>query len=200
MKIDLHVHTKERSGCGKATEHEQIAAAMEAGLGGLVFTDHVRLLPPDRLSDLNETYAPFRVFGGVELDVSGEHLVVLGIQEDRLTTEAWTYPDLHAYVREHDGFLFLAHPYRYHTHIDVDIEARPPDAIEVRSCSTPVSAYLRIRELAARLGVPPLCNSDAHITTFIGRYYNILGEAPTDDRSLVNALRKGFDIFPAETP
>ncbi len=200
MKIDLHVHCRERSACGKATEHEQIAAAMAAGLDALVFTDHIRLIPPERLQALNETYAPFRIFGGTELDVNGEHLVVLGIQDERLVTEEWSYADLHAYVREQGGFLFLAHPYRYRTHIAVDVDTLPPDAIEVRSCSTPLPAYSRIRELVARLGVHPLCNSDAHITDFIGRYYNLLRDAPMDDHALVTSLRNGFDIFPSATP
>lgn len=200
MKIDLHVHTKERSACGKATENEQIAAAMAAGLDALAFTDHNLLLPPDRLLELNAIYAPFRIFGGVELDVEGEHLVVLGIQDERLVADTWPYADLHAFVREHHGFLFLAHPFRYHPHIGVDIEALPPDAIEVRSCSTPLAHHARIRELAVRLGVPPLCNSDAHIADIIGRYYNILGDAPADDRSLVESLRRGFERVPDEIP
>jgi histidinol phosphatase-like PHP family hydrolase len=65
MKIDLHVHCQERSACGKATEEAQVQAAIAAGLDAIVFTDHHRLMPLERLECLNQQYAPFRVFGGI---------------------------------------------------------------------------------------------------------------------------------------
>lgn len=54
MKIDLHVHSSERSACGQAGEEEQIEAAMAAGLNALVFTDHGKS-PARRLSAANQT-------------------------------------------------------------------------------------------------------------------------------------------------
>ena len=35
MKVDLHVHTKERSPCGRSSAVEQIQAAVSAGLGAI---------------------------------------------------------------------------------------------------------------------------------------------------------------------
>jgi len=46
MKIDLHVHTTERSLCADSSEQEQILTAIERGLDAIVITDHGRLVPP----------------------------------------------------------------------------------------------------------------------------------------------------------
>lgn len=200
MKIDLHVHCKERSRCGKSSESEQAAAAAAAGLDAFVFTDHSRLTPADNLVRLNDIFAPLRIFGGIELNVEGEDWIVIGLQDEKLMTEKWTYPTLHQYVREREGFIFLAHPYRYHVDISPDIVQFRPDAIELRSCNTPIVAYDQIRDLLAELKIPPVCNSDAHITHILGPYYNIVEDDPVDDRALVLALRKGFSIFPSEPP
>ncbi len=52
LRIDLHVHTQERSGCGKSPELAMIEAAIAAGLDAVVLTDHDRLAPPERLAEL----------------------------------------------------------------------------------------------------------------------------------------------------
>ena len=44
MKIDLHVHSSERSACGKALEDDQVRAAMAAGTLG----DHIARRYPER--------------------------------------------------------------------------------------------------------------------------------------------------------
>ncbi len=112
MKIDLHVHSKERSVCGRASEEEQIRAAIDAGLDAIVFTDHHRLISAERLQQLNEKYAPFRIFGGIEITLDGEDVLILGVQDPALESMNWSYPSLHAFVRARGGFIALAHPFR----------------------------------------------------------------------------------------
>jgi hypothetical protein len=84
MKIDLHVHTRERSPCACSSTDEMILAAVDRGLDGLVITDHDRLVPTEDLAYLNAKYAPFRVFGGIEVTTRGEHVLVLGVQDEAL--------------------------------------------------------------------------------------------------------------------
>ena len=67
MNIDLHVHASERSKCARSSEQELIREGIRIGLDALVFTDHNRLVPPERLVELNEEFAPFRIFGGIEM-------------------------------------------------------------------------------------------------------------------------------------
>ena len=105
VKIDLHVHTKERSFCGRSTEEEQIRAAIDAGLDAIAFSDHDRLAPHARLQELNEKYAPFRIFGGIEISVNREHILVLGVHEYTLETHRWSYPELHGFIQKHEGYI-----------------------------------------------------------------------------------------------
>ncbi len=192
MKIDLHVHCSERSACAKSKEEEQIQAAIACGLDAMVFTDHGRLVSPAHLNTLNQRYAPFRIFGGVEITVTEqEDLLVLGIHDPLLEARTWDYPTLHAFVRERGGWIALAHPFRYHPEIAIDIVHYPPDALE--GCSTNVAPPNRPRivETAERLNLPVVCNSDAHITPSLGVAYNCLDEAPEDEAHLLRLLRAG---------
>ena len=192
VKIDLHVHSKERSVCGRASEEEQIRAAIDSGLDAIAFTDHHRLISSERLQQLNEKYAPFRIFGGVEITTAdGEDVLVLGVQDPALEGVSWSYPALHAFVRARGGFIALAHPFRWHPDLTLEFERFAPDAIEVRSVNTPPDAEGRIRDIAARLGIPVLCNSDAHNTGPLGMYFNALERPPADEQDLLALLRSG---------
>ncbi len=199
MKIDLHVHTKERSACGRSSEVEQVRAAIDADLDAIAFTDHGRLAPVKRLAKLNETYAPFRIFNGIEVDINDEHVLVIGIHDKKLEKVDWHYPELHAFVRERGGLLAVAHPFRYHPELRLDIEHFPPDAIEAYSTNTPLGVAGRILDLAARLGIPTVSNSDSHVTHTLGKHYNILERTPASISELIEIFRKGqFTTFRGE--
>jgi histidinol phosphatase-like PHP family hydrolase len=198
MKVDLHVHAKERSSCARAGEEEMIQAAISRGLDGLAFTDHYQLIPRRRVAELNARYAPFCVFAGIETriaplsgDQEGEDLLVLGLDDSSLETRRWTCPELHAFVRGRGGFMVLAHPFRFRDTINIDVEQYPPDAIELHSKNIRVEDETRIRALAERLGVRLLCNSDAHQAQDVGLYYNVLPRMVQDARELVTVLQNG---------
>lgn len=191
MKIDLHVHTKERSFCGNATEEEQIRAAIDAGLDAIVFSDHDRLAPHTRLQELNEQYAPFRIFGGIEMSISNEHILVLGVHDYTLETYRWSYPELHGFVRKHGGFIAIAHPFRFNPNVQLDLERFPPDAIEAYSNNISKQTETRLLNLAEQLGVPILSNSDGHHTGALGQHYNILERTPKDEQELIEILKAG---------
>jgi predicted metal-dependent phosphoesterase TrpH len=191
MKIDLHVHCKERSNCGKSWAEEQISAAIDCGLDAIVFTDHDRLMPERDLHAFNERYFPFRIFGGIEVTVGDEHVIVLGIDDPFIEANTWDYPDLHRFVRKRRGFTALAHPFRYRDTINIDLETFPTDAIEFASNNTPEAAGRRIRGIASGLDVPVLCNSDSHIQSTIGRHYNVVHRVPADEAELIQLLKSG---------
>lgn len=195
MKIDLHVHTRARSPCARSSTDEMIRAAVDRGLDGLVISDHDRLVPTEDLAYLNAKYAPFRIFGGIEITTHGEHVLVLGVQDEALENRWWAYPDLHTFVQGRGGFLALAHPFRFNPRqLEVDIERFPPDALEVHSHNTPRRAEARIRNVARRLNASLLSNSDAHHSSDIGSYYNVLDGEPDDIKALTRILKEGaFD-------
>jgi hypothetical protein len=190
MKIDLHVHSSERSDCGLSTDEEQIEAAIKAGLDAIAFTDHFKFIPLERQAELNNKYAPFRIFRGIEVTAGEEDFVILGVGDPELENTTWPYPALHMFVRKRKGYIIMAHPFRYHPELRPEIIALPPDAIEVRSVNTPVEAERRIREVAANLKLQMMWSSDAHITTALGSYFNIIDAAPATDKDLPAALKK----------
>jgi hypothetical protein len=191
MKADLHVHSREGSPCGQAGEEEMIRAAMAAGLDGLCFTDHHRLAPYERLEELRRRYAPFRVFGGVEVGVEGEDVLVYGCSDPDLELEGWTWPELWKLVRSYDAFAAVAHPFRFRPRILIDILTYPPDALEVHSLTIGPNAEERIRHIAGERGLLLLANSDAHRTEVVGTYYNDLDGNPANERELIELLRRG---------
>ncbi len=192
IKVDLHVHCKERSNCGKSWAEEQIVAAIDSGLDIIAFTDHDRLVPDEDLRTFNEKYAPFRILGGVEVSVEeDEHVLVLGINDPCMETRIWRYPELDRFVHERGGFTALAHPFRYRGTIDIDLERFPTDAMEISSNNAPEFVADRIRSIASHLGIPVLCNSDSHIYTTIGEYYNAVHHVPEDEAELIHVLKSG---------
>jgi hypothetical protein len=188
MKIDLHVHTSERSGCATVNEENQIRAAIHKGLDGIAITDHDLLVPRARLLALNEKFAPFKVFTGIEVSADDLHWVVIGIHDPVLESLNWHYPDLQAFVRSRGGFIFLAHPFRYKPTLQVDLDAFPSDGIEVESINTPSGRKDNIVALARRLGLVQIRNSDGHHVDGVGKFHNLLPRLARDDRELVAVL------------
>ena len=197
IKIDLHIHTSERSICSNSDEDAQIRAAIEAGFDAMVISDHDLLVPRPHLEKLNARYAPFTIFGGIEVSVwdselsSYEHFLVLGVHTTLLETHSWTYPELWEYVREQQGFLAVAHLFRFRPTSHLDLRQFPPDALEAASNNISSRLHRRIMPLAANLGIPVLSNSDAHHVQMIGPYYNELFDTPGSEKELIAMLRHG---------
>ncbi len=189
MKIDLHVHCSERSGCSRASENDLVQRAIATGLDAIAFTDHDRLVPAFHLAELNQRFAPFRIFGGIEITLPEEHILVFGIQDPLLESRSWNYTDLWHFVREKSGFMVLAHPFRFQPYIGAEIDLYPPDAIEIHSLNTAPRHELRIRTIAENLGLRLMSNSDAHTASSLGLYYTQFPGQPQDDRQLLESLR-----------
>jgi len=188
-KVDLHVHAAERSGCATAYEETQIRAAIAAGLHGMAFTDHHAMPASERLDELNQKYAPFRIYAGIEITANQEDWLVLGLRDRELArARRWEYDELVAYVHGKGGFIVLAHPFRYADSVQVPLNGNAPDAIEYRSNNTPVARETDIRNLAAEMNLVTLCNSDAHNPNVLGKFFNLFAELPQSDRELVDLL------------
>ena len=192
MKIDLHIHSKEYSLCGVSLIEEQIEAAIAAGLDAVAFSNHDRLVPRDQIDRLNQQYAPFKIFSGIEITVQGgEHILAIGLHDPALEGGKWEYSALHRYVRERGGFMVLNHPFRFNATIEIDYRRFPPDAIEAYSTNILHSLTPKIMRVAEEVSVPVVSNSDAHVTKDVGRHYNILAQTPTTDAELIYALKSG---------
>jgi histidinol phosphatase-like PHP family hydrolase len=192
MKIDLHVHARERSGCSRSGEEEIVCAAMRFGLDGLAFTDHQQLVPPNRLAELNRLYAPFRIFSGIEIHtIEEEDILVIGVGDPGLGDRDWSYAELHDFALARDGFIVLAHPFRFHDTIRVDIETRRPDAIEIASTNIDPSTEPRISRVIEILSSRSIYASDAHQADHVGLFYVDVKGTPRTDSELTRLLRGG---------
>ncbi|PIE35890.1 hypothetical protein CSA56_02260 [candidate division KSB3 bacterium] len=192
MKIDLHVHCREYSFCGRSSADEQVQAAMTAGLDALVFADHDHLFPEDHLQTLNKKYAPFKIFSGIEItEYTGEHILVLGVRDASLEFERWNYTDLYHFVQNWGGFLALNHPFRFTSEIEIEYERFLPHAVEAYSNNISPHLQPRILKLAQNIGVNVLSNSDSHHRDDIGRYYNELEKTPETEEELIELLKAG---------
>ncbi len=191
MKIDLHVHSSERSECAGATEEEMIKSAVAFGLDGLFFTDHQRHIPGERLLELNINHAPFKIFRGIEIHVSGQDVVVLGVESPELEEEGkWDYASLRAFVLERGGFMILAHPFRYRPVPD-EFFVNPPDAVEIRSKNIIPENESLITEAAGRMRRPLVCVSDAHTSEDVGLYHIEIPGASSSEEEVISFLRSG---------
>jgi predicted metal-dependent phosphoesterase TrpH len=195
MNVDLHTHASERSGCSGSTEEEMIRAAIGFGLDGLAFTDHARLVPKARLQELNRKFAPFRVFGGIEITVlEAEDILVYGVWDPVLERPGWQYPDLHSFARAHGGAVVVAHPLRYKDHVNLDLKQFKPDALEIHSINVGAGDEAKIRAIAAEAKCHVTCSSDAHWSGHTGMYHVRLQRAAESGEDLADLIRRGaFD-------
>jgi PHP family Zn ribbon phosphoesterase len=131
--------------------------------------------------------------------VDREDVVVLGLHDPELERDEWSYPALREYVGDRGGFIAVAHPFRYHEELLLDVQSAAPDGIECYSCSTPVEAQETILDISHELDIPVLSNSDAHRSELIGRWYNILSRDPSSEEELMEMLKAGeFECYAEE--
>ena len=193
MKIDLHTHTSQRSGCSSLGEETLIKCAIRAGLDGLAITDHGQLVPQKTLDRLNEKFHPFRIFSGIEISIDRyghQDLIVVGIHKPALASY-WTYDILLKWVRDNGGFIFWVHPFRYGNVFPREIKDNPPDAIEVYSTNIRPRLTGKIKSMAAMLGCPVIGASDAHFQEDLGYSFINLVKSVNTDAELVAELKEG---------
>ncbi|MDP2907243.1 MAG: PHP-associated domain-containing protein [Nanoarchaeota archaeon] len=196
MKIDLHVHASERSGCSSASEECQVRRAIELGLDALVFTDHGLFMPEERAKELNDKYAPFRIFRGIEIGILFRHgerdedFLVLGVYDPRLENRKWGYKDLYKLVDDNKGYIAILHPYRYRDEI-IDVGGCLPHAVELYSSKLEDGKREKRVELARKWNCHLIANSDSHETGTVGMYYNELFDTPKNEKELIKILKEG---------
>jgi hypothetical protein len=178
-----------------------VRSAIERGLDGLAFSDHHRLMPEDLRAELNGEFAPFRVYSGVEMNVApaDTHVLVFGVSDPALEYGDWRYDNLHTFVRDRGGYLVLAHPFRENTTIEIDMDAHPPDGIELFSPNIPPDACHRIRVLASRLRLAMFSHSDGHGISTTGGFFNTCNRMPDDNDDILRAL-KAREFTPSLDP
>ncbi len=109
MLIDLHTHTKPRSWDSFLTPDEMVDRAREAGLDAMVLAEHDWAWDEDDVRDLARRH-DFTVIRAMEINTEDGHILVFGLHEYRFGMHR--SHELASFVREVDGVMLAAHPYR----------------------------------------------------------------------------------------
>lgn len=195
-RIDLHVHTRGSDGWGSP---EAIAEnAVEAGLDGLVITDHHLTYTREGLEVAEACReAGLWVFHGCEYSAAEGHLLVYGVPVESL--RLGRYADMQKVidlVTEFGGVAVPAHPYfGYRAKLGDQVHRlRRVRALEVANGQRAVKEpganrrALRAANLGSRKGTG---GSDAHDPAYVGVCYTEFQGNIRSSWDLVKALKRG---------
>jgi hypothetical protein len=183
-RYDLQVHT-DASPCSSTSPERVVAAAVAAGLDGIVVTDHDTVANVAAVRD--HAPASLDVVSGAEVTTTQGHLLAVGVddappQGDPLDVVDW--------VHDHGGVAVLSHPFdtlRQSYTTDLRAIARAVDAVEgINSRCVLPQFNRRARSFAVANGLPTTGGSDAHFPREVGRAYT---EVAGDD--LLAAVGRG---------
>lgn len=194
MKVDLHLHTSDYSACADSTVDEQLQAAKDKGLDAVFITEHGILYPEKKLVKLRKKYRPLKIFQAIEVTVqdSGwEDFVILGVHDEEINGDKWTYSALYKFVRERNGLIIHAHPYRYSDSIGCNTKVNPPDLVEVLSSNIGKDKYKMRMDYIESIGAKAIINSDSHHTKNTGKYYSTLNDWYDSEEDIIAALKSG---------
>jgi len=210
MKVDLHSHTAEHSGCSDVPAVEMVRAARDRGLDGLVISDHhYHMTDADRRA-LEAAVPGIRLFRGVEIGLGGsggpgsvwEDIVVVS---DVPVPCGSNIPDgaighFADFVQRSGALTILAHPFRFHAGIAFDLDRFVPDAVELASLNTSSSNHDRIVSLARHNRMNLVAASDAHDTNGAAIFCIDVDDEVTNERELAGAIRRGAFTLAAHEP
>lgn len=172
MIIDLHVHTRNYSGCSNINAWDLIEQARHVGLDGLVLAEHGILWREEKLAPLRDEAAnhDLVILAGQEVTCVDagrrQDFLVFGMNESMGTSPS--PQELIERVHDQGGVVVAAHPFKpsrlgtgYHGAGD-DIYDLEIDAVELYHPDHNQAAREKVRAAADALGIPVTGGSDAH--------------------------------------
>ncbi|MBI4596694.1 MAG: hypothetical protein HY730_10040 [Candidatus Tectomicrobia bacterium] len=161
MRLDIHVHTSERSPCSFVPAREAINRAKESQLDGLILTDHNYTWRQDDLDKLREdSDRGLLILSGQEYDGCGQHFLVFGLP---IVSGIFLNPqDLVQAVHDQGGMIIVAHPFDPPIRWNLErIKEMGFDGIELYNACRTAPTQVQIQE-AGSLGLATLGGSDYH--------------------------------------
>lgn len=193
--IDLHVHTRRHSPCGRTDPDDLIKQGVRAGLDGLVITEHHYQWPQEELEPLIAAADEpgFLVLAGFEYASSQGDILVYGLSVEQSRSFPPALPPEEAVPRIHalGGACIAAHPTRAGMGFDERIFTLGVDGIEVQSINLKPHEQRLAAQLAQNANLRPVTSSDAHQLADIGRYANEFEDPIRTMQDLVQAIKKG---------
>ncbi len=186
MLIDLHAHTSGISQCCRIAADEVMKTATDAGIDGLVLTNHYQksYVGDGGAAEFAERYIEeyfyaeecgrregIRVYRGIELSTElypHVHILIYGVDDDfiRRNPEMFDYTqkELYKKVKENGGIMIQAHPFRNGTTV---LDTDYLDGIEINCHPLYKNSYSdEILRIAAENSLTVTCGGDYHADTY----------------------------------
>jgi predicted metal-dependent phosphoesterase TrpH len=185
------------------TVFEQIDQAKKVGLDAIAITWH-RAICSDPAPYTYARRQGILLISGMEAEVDGKHLVVLGLDEGDLPGQP-TWEEVRALRTRKPGVVVMApHPFYPHpTCLNSHINEHPEliDAVEwcalhVHWLPNRVNPNLRAARWAHRHGKPLVACSDSHSLAAIGRNPSTVEAKDLTSPAILDAVRTGKVSFP----
>ncbi|SEA75303.1 PHP domain-containing protein [Desulfuromusa kysingii] len=189
--IDLHVHTRRYSPCAETLDPEKLSlAAREAGLHGVVLTEHDAMWSEDEVLALEDrSRQRIKIYRGVEVSSIDGHFVVIGLRDMHGIQVGIPATELHMITKAASATMILAHPHRGGIITQHFGWTDQVDAIEIASTVTIGEYEADARNLASRADLPMVAGSDAHCLAMLGRAYTEFTHLPDNEMSLAQAIK-----------
>ncbi len=195
-RIDLHVHTRRYSPCAEAIDPEQLHRVMaQAGLRGLVITEHDQLWTVEEIAQINRKLKNSRIYRGVEVSTRNGHFVVIGLDAMDGIRAGISVEELMKRSQGQQAAVIWAHPLLNYSNTPepLPVEKMPAGihAIEVASGMTNGSNADKARAIAKRMGWSQVGGSDAHCLSQVGSVATLFARLPKDEKDLARAIKIG---------
>jgi predicted metal-dependent phosphoesterase TrpH len=205
--IDMHIHTVVGSMDSDISPKRLGEQAKMVGLTGVAITEHLHMWRDDEIEHWRQEHGLF-AFNAREYTTDMGHIGIFGLPADvRGLRHA---SDLRRACDQFGAYMVINHPFRYfpgpssllfgdrwrEQMIPVDELCDHPvfamvDAVEVMNGGCIDRENRLAQEVAARLSLPTIGGSDAHMPLEVGRYATAFDEEITSEPQMLDALRSG---------
>ncbi len=198
--IDLHIHTYPASPCASNSIEEQIEAAKKIGLDAICITDHNYIWDKQSIEKLIDKHE-FLVLRGTEITTDQGDILVFGLNKMPSKKGIINAKELREIVKEENGFMIAAHPFRGFLISDFQSLGLTPekaskrelfklvDAVEVLNGRVNASENIFTKKVSDICNLPGTGGSDAHETGEVGIYATYFPDKISTEDELIDALK-----------
>lgn len=195
LLFDIHTHTRRFSQCSHIDERELVRQAVNAGLDGMVITEHHHQWDAKELDELVQAAnAPgFLLFAGFEYSSNRGDILVYGLAPEQVK-DFIPHQDPERILEKAlsmGATCIAAHPTRASVSFDERIARMPFHAMEVQSVNLKPHEQRLAQNLSQKLGIPGVAASDAHRLEDVGAYALEFDDYTQSVADLLQHLRQG---------
>jgi predicted metal-dependent phosphoesterase TrpH len=191
MKFDLHIHTNRHSPDSIIEPLALVHRAKEAGLDGLIITEHDWLWTEQELEELRAAVPGLVVLAGVEVTAEEGHFLAYGVRDPFRLPRGMGVAALCREVHRQEGAIVAAHPFRWGQPFDRILKEKRPelDGMELMTNNMDATCRRLAADIFQRHLFCELGSSDAHRIETVGVCYTEFSAVIRSSRDLVQAIR-----------